>query len=133
MFTNGCFDLIHLGHVQYLTCAKAQGDLLVIAVNADRTVSNLKGPSRPVIPCKERMELLAAFAFCDYVIRFDEKTPLEVISKILPDVLVKGGDWPLDQIVGRDVVEANKGRVERVKVTPGKSTTNVITKIRSLS
>lgn len=132
VFTNGCFDLIHVGHIRYLQKARSFGDILVIAVNADQTVMNLKGQGRPVVPASERMEVLAAFGFCDYVFEFAEPTPLEVISRILPDVLAKGGDWALDQIVGRAVVEANGGRVKRVAFTKGRSTTNVIEKILSL-
>lgn len=126
VFTNGCFDLIHVGHVRYLQQARAQGDLLVIAVNADATVRRLKGPGRPVTPCVERMEVLAAFAFCDYVFEFTEPDPKRVISAIVPDVLVKGGDWPLDQIVGRDIVENHGGKVVRVSMVPGRSTSQII-------
>lgn len=129
VFTNGCFDLIHIGHVRYLTKAKSFGDLLVIAVNSDETVRKLKGDGRPVMPCEERKEVLAAFSFCDYVVEFTESTPRQIISKILPDVLVKGGDWPLDQIVGRDIVLAHNGKVERIKEEDGKSTTNIIQRI----
>jgi len=132
VFTNGCFDLIHIGHVRYLTKARSFGDLLVIGVNSDETVRQLKGESRPIVPCRERMEVLSAFSFCDYVVEFKEATPLKIISEILPHVLVKGGDWPLDQIVGRDIVKANKGGVERVKVEKDKSTTNLINRIIDL-
>jgi len=130
VFTNGCFDLIHAGHVRYLTRARSFGDLLVIAVNADKTVRRLKGPGRPVNSAAERMETLAGFGFCDYVLEFFEDDPHQVISAILPDVLVKGADWPADQIVGRDVVEAHGGKVERVAVVEGASTTHLIEKIK---
>ena len=133
VFTNGCFDLIHLGHVRYLQKARSFGDLLVIAVNTDPTVRMLKGKDRPVNPCAERMEVLAAFGFCDFVFEFAEPDPERVIGKILPDVLVKGGDWPLDQIVGRDIVEASGGRVERVRVVEGKSTTNILQALQEKS
>ncbi len=131
-FTNGCFDLIHLGHVRYLTRARSFGDLLVIAVNSDETVKLHKGDLRPITPCQERMEILAAFAFCDYIFEFTEATPRLVLGEILPDVLVKGGDWPADQIVGRDIVEANGGRVERITVVEGKSTSNIIDRIGTM-
>jgi len=130
-FTNGCFDLLHVGHIRYLQEARSFGDLLVIAVNTDKTVGDLKGDGRPVVPASERMEVLAAFEFCDYVFEFFEPTPIEVLTLILPDVLVKGGDWSADQIVGRELVEANGGKVERITFTKGRSTTNVIEKILS--
>ena len=126
VFTNGCFDLIHAGHVRYLTGARSYGDLLVIAINADATVRLLMGEGRPIVACAERMEILAAFGFCDYVFEFAEPDPLNVITQILPDVLAKGGDWPLDQIVGRDVVEANGGKVVSVPLVKGKSTSEII-------
>lgn len=126
VFTNGCFDLLHVGHIRYLTQARKLGDRLVIAINSDRIVRELKGSERPVNPINERLEILAAFEFTDFVFEFLEPTPLEVIKKILPDVLAKGADWPKDQIVGRDVVECNGGKVIRVSLVEGKSTTNII-------
>ena len=130
VFTNGCFDILHKGHIRYLTEARKQGDLLVIAVNTDATVREAKGPERPINPAAERIELLAAFSFCDYVFEFFEPTPHEIIAQIVPDVLVKGGDWAADQIVGRDIVEAAGGKVVRINQVPGASTTNIVGKIR---
>jgi D-beta-D-heptose 7-phosphate kinase / D-beta-D-heptose 1-phosphate adenosyltransferase len=129
VFTNGCFDLIHVGHVQYLTAARQQGDLLVIAVNADATVRKLKGPNRPITPSQERMEVLAAFGFSDYVLEFTEETPLRVLEAIRPDLLVKGGDWAADQIVGRELVEGYGGTVVRIPPVDGVSTTAIAEKI----
>ncbi len=126
VFTNGCFDLLHPGHVRYLAEARAQGDRLVVAVNADRTVAALKGEGRPVLPLAERMEILAALAAVDYVVAFDEETPARVIQELMPDVLVKGGDWSTDQIVGRDTVEAYGGRVLSLPFSPGYSTSSLI-------
>jgi len=126
VFTNGCFDLLHIGHVQYLKAAKAQGDILVVGLNSDRSVRKIKGPNRPVVPEKERAEVLAALACVDMVTIFEEPDPLTTIRTIVPDVLVKGADWAADAIVGRDVVEAAGGRVVRVPLTAGASTTRVI-------
>ncbi len=109
VFTNGCFDLLHPGHVRYLAAARAKGDRLVVAVNADQAVSVLKGRGRPIVPLGERMEVLAALESVDYVVAFDEETPARVIEELMPDVLVKGGDWSPDQIVGRDTVEGSGG------------------------
>jgi D-glycero-beta-D-manno-heptose 1-phosphate adenylyltransferase len=130
VFTNGCFDLLHPGHVQLLEHARALGDVLIVAINSDASVRQLKGPARPVIPQHERAEILAALESVDAVIIFDELTPREVISRLLPDVLVKGGDWPGDQIVGREEVEAAGGRVVSIPVLPGHSTTAILRKIR---
>lgn len=129
VFTNGCFDLLHLGHVRYLEAARAEGDVLVIGVNSDRSVHEIKGPSRPVVPQDERAEVLAALACVDFVTLFDEPDPLETIRTLLPDVLVKGADWEADGIVGKDVVEEHGGRVVRVPLTQGASTTRIIEKI----
>ena len=126
VFTNGCFDLLHPGHVRYLAEARAQGDRLVVAVNADRTVTALKGKGRPILPLGERMEILAALEAVDYVVPFDEETPARVIEDLMPDVLVKGGDWSTDQIVGRDTVEASGGRVLSLPFSPGYSTSGLI-------
>ncbi|MDY6988228.1 MAG: D-glycero-beta-D-manno-heptose 1-phosphate adenylyltransferase [Thermodesulfobacteriota bacterium] len=126
VFTNGCFDLLHIGHVQYLKAAKAQGDILVVGLNSDSSVRKIKGPNRPVVPENERAEVLAALACVDMVTIFEERDPLTTIGTIVPDVLVKGADWAEDAIVGRDVVEAAGGRVVRVPLTAGASTTRVI-------
>jgi D-glycero-beta-D-manno-heptose 1-phosphate adenylyltransferase len=126
VFTNGCFDLIHPGHIRYLTEARKLGDRLVVAVNSDRSVRALKGPQRPVFPQAERAEILAALVVVDYVTFFDELTPLQLITQILPDVLVKGGDWGHDQIVGRGEVEAAGGKVISMAVAEGYSTTAII-------
>lgn len=130
VFTNGVFDLLHPGHTRYLAEARAQGDALIVAVNSDRSVRAIKGPERPITPEHERAEVLAALASVDAVVVFDEEDPHAVISAIRPDVLVKGADWPLDRIVGRDVVEAGGGRVVRIAFAPGFSTTSMIGKIR---
>ncbi len=129
VFTNGCFDLLHAGHVRYLREAKAAGDVLVIGLNSDRSVRGLKGPGRPLVPEGERAELLAALEMVDYVVIFDRPTPGELIAGISPDVLVKGGDWKRDQIAGADEVEAAGGRVLIVPLVPGRSTSGLIDKI----
>jgi D-beta-D-heptose 7-phosphate kinase/D-beta-D-heptose 1-phosphate adenosyltransferase len=132
VFTNGCFDLIHAGHVRYLAQARALGDVLVVALNSDRSVRALKGEGRPILNEQERAEVIAALEAVDYVIVFDEETPRELIAALLPDVLVKGGDWPLDQIVGRDEVEAAGGKVLSLPYVEGSSTTEIIERIKSL-
>lgn len=126
VFTNGVYDLLHPGHVRYLQAARALGDALVVGVNSDRSVRANKGPSRPLNPEAERAEVIAALACVDAAIVFDEDTPHEIISRLQPDVLVKGADWAEDAIIGRDVVEARGGRVVRVAVEPGFSTTSLI-------
>jgi D-glycero-beta-D-manno-heptose 1-phosphate adenylyltransferase len=126
VFTNGCFDLIHPGHTRYLAAARALGDALIVAVNSDRTVRLLKGPSRPVIPEAERMEMLAALRAVDYVTIFDDPTPREVIARMLPQVLVKGADWGPNAIVGREEVEAAGGEVVSVAIAEGFSTSALI-------
>jgi D-beta-D-heptose 7-phosphate kinase/D-beta-D-heptose 1-phosphate adenosyltransferase len=130
VFTNGVFDILHPGHVRYLQQARALGDLLVIAINSDRSVRGNKGPDRPINPEHERGEVLAALACVDAVTVFDEATPLEVITDLQPDILVKGADWAHDAIVGRDVVEARGGRVVRIPVEAGHSTTSIVARIR---
>lgn len=132
VFTNGCFDLLHPGHIRCLEQARSLGDLLIVAINSDASVRQMKGPWRPVVPEAERAEVLAALAAVDYVTVFEEATPQEIIAKILPDVLVKGGDWGPDQIVGRAEVEATGGKVESVPLEPGYSTSSLLEKIRSL-
>lgn len=131
VFTNGVFDLLHAGHVRYLAAARAEGDHLVVAVNTDDTVRAAKGPDRPVHPAAERAELVAALKVVDLVVVFAEPTPAALIDAVQPDVLVKGADWPLDQIVGRETVLARGGRVVRVPTEHGHSTTGIIGKIRS--
>ena len=130
VFTNGVFDLLHPGHVRYLRGARALGDALIVGLNSDRSVRANKGPDRPITPQRERAELLLALAPVDAVVIFDDETPLAVITAIEPDVLVKGADWGPDDIVGRDVVEARGGRVVRVDLAPGHSTSGIIQKVR---
>ena len=131
VFTNGVFDLLHPGHTRYLADARGQGDVLIVAVNSDRSVRALaKGSDRPLTPEHERAELLAALAAVDAVVVFDEDTPLEIVTAIQPDVLVKGADWADDAIVGRDVVEARGGRVVRVALADGYSTTAILARVR---
>jgi rfaE bifunctional protein nucleotidyltransferase chain/domain len=130
VFTNGCFDLLHPGHIHTLEQARELGDALIVGLNSDGSVRQLKGEGRPVIPERERAEILAALECVDAVIIFDELTPREVISRLLPDVLVKGGDWPDDQIVGREEVEAAGGCVVLAPVLPGCSTSEILRKIR---
>lgn len=130
VFTNGCFDLLHPGHISLLEQARALGDALIVGLNSDASVRKLKGAGRPVLPERERAEILAALECVDGVVIFDEPTPREVIARLLPDVLVKGSDWPGDQIVGREEVEAAGGRVVSISVVPGYSTTEILRKIR---
>lgn len=129
VFTNGCFDILHPGHVRYLSEARALGDCLVVAVNADATVSALKGDSRPLVPLAERMEVLAALEVVDYVVSFDEETPASIIDAVVPDILVKGGDWTPDKIVGRETVERAGGKVLSLPFAPGYSTSGIIERI----
>jgi D-glycero-beta-D-manno-heptose 1-phosphate adenylyltransferase len=131
VFTNGCFDLLHPGHVRCLREARALGDVLVVAVNSDRSVRGNKGPARPLVPQQDRAEVLAALSSVDYVTIFDEPTPRELIARVLPNILVKGADWPLDQVAGREEVEAAGGRVISIPLAPGYSTTNLLEKIRN--
>ena len=133
VFTNGVFDLLHPGHVRYLRQARALGDLLIVGINSDRSVRRNKGPERPITPEGERAEILAALDCVDAVTVFDEETPHEIISALQPDVLVKGADWAHDAIVGRDVVESRGGRVVRIAVEQGHSTTALVTRIRELT
>ena len=131
VFTNGVYDLLHPGHVRYLQAARALGDALVVGVNSDRSVRTNKGPSRPINPEAERAEVIAAMDCVDAAVIFDEDTPHEIISRLQPDVLVKGADWAEDSIVGRDVVEARGGRVVRMPIEQGFSTTDLIAKIQA--
>ena len=130
VFTNGVFDLLHPGHLAYLRHARGLGDALVVGVNSDRSVRANKGEGRPVTPERERAEILAALACVNGVVIFDDETPHAIVADLEPDILVKGADWPEDAIVGRDIVEARGGRVVRVPVAPGYSTTSIINKIR---
>lgn len=132
VFTNGVFDLLHPGHLRYLQAARGLGDVLIVGVNSDRSVRGNKGPSRPINPEGERAEVLAALACVDAVVIFDEATPHDVIAAIQPDVLVKGADWAQDAIVGRDIVEARGGKVVRVKLEDGYSTTAIVARIQAL-
>jgi len=132
VFTNGCFDLIHVGHVRYLKEARRMGDLLVVGVNSDGSVRKLKGPDRPVMPLGERLEILLSLRWVDAVVPFDDPTPLELIKAIRPHILVKGGDWAPEKIVGREVLEEYGGRTVNVPFHEGNSTTGIIRRIRSL-
>ena len=130
VFTNGVFDLLHVGHVRYLAAARALGDALVVAVNSDRTVRELKGEGRPIVPEHERAEILAALREVDYVTVFDDVSPRSLIAKLLPDVLVKGGDYGLDEIHGREEVEAAGGRVVSLPFVEGASTSTIIERMK---
>lgn len=129
VFTNGCFDLIHGGHIALFRKAKSCGDVLIVALNTDASIRRLKGPARPIFPLKERLEVLAAIADIDYLTWFPEATPRRTIAALLPDVLIKGGDWGTGEIVGRAEVEAAGGRVVRAPYLRGHSSTNIIRKI----
>lgn len=132
VFTNGCFDLMHIGHTRYLQAARALGDLLVVGVNSDASVRSLnKGSDRPIVPETQRAEVLAALGCVDYVVTFSEPDPGALIAALQPDVLVKGGDWALDKIVGRETVEAHGGIVTTIPLVPGMSTTSLLQRIRS--
>jgi rfaE bifunctional protein nucleotidyltransferase chain/domain len=132
VFTNGVFDILHPGHLRYLEAARAEGDALVVALNSDRSVRANKGSGRPVNAEADRAEVLAALRCVDAVVIFDEETPADIVRRLQPDVLVKGADWPADQIVGRDTVEARGGRVVRVPVAQGFSTSALIARVRDL-
>jgi D-beta-D-heptose 7-phosphate kinase/D-beta-D-heptose 1-phosphate adenosyltransferase len=131
VFTNGVFDLLHPGHVRYLQEARSYGDALIVGLNSDASVRRNKGEGRPIVPGDERAEALAALACVDAVVEFDEDTPAEIVRAVQPDVLVKGADWPADQIVGRDTVEGRGGKVIRVAVERGYSTSALIARIRA--
>ncbi len=133
VFTNGVFDLLHVGHLRYLQHARGLGDALLVGVNSDRSVRQIKGPGRPITAEAERAEILEALACVDGAVIFDEETPRNLILAIQPDVLVKGADWAEDAIVGRDIVEARGGRVVRVAVEPGHSTTRIVDRIQRRS
>jgi len=129
VFTNGCFDIIHTGHTRYLAIARSFGDILVVAVNSDSSVRTIKGDKRPINSQDERAETLAALESVDFVTIFGQPDPYKIISALQPDVLVKGGDWPIEKIIGRDVVEARGGKVVNVPYVEGASTTGIIEKI----
>ena len=132
VFTNGCFDLMHVGHTSYLQAAKDLGDLLVVGVNGDQSVRSLnKAPDRPIVPESQRAEVVAALGSVDYVVLFNEPNPQSLIASLQPDILVKGGDWAVEQIVGREIVEARGGVVRTIPLVPGVSTTSIIERIRS--
>jgi len=131
VFTNGCYDLLHPGHIKLLEAARSMGDALVVGLNSDDSVRTLKGPSRPVIPQQERAEILANLECVDAVVVFDELTPQKTVAALLPDILIKGGDWPGNQIVGREEVEAAGGKVVLIDVVEGHSTTEILRKIRA--
>jgi D-beta-D-heptose 7-phosphate kinase / D-beta-D-heptose 1-phosphate adenosyltransferase len=126
VFTNGCFDLLHVGHIRYLEEARTLGDVLVVGVNSDSSVRKLKGPERPILPVEERTEILSGLGCVDYITTFDELDPLTLITSLQPNVLVKGGDWTKEQIVGREVVEKSGGEVVVIPFVKGASTSNVI-------
>jgi D-beta-D-heptose 7-phosphate kinase/D-beta-D-heptose 1-phosphate adenosyltransferase len=132
VFTNGCFDILHVGHVRYLHQAGKLGDVLVVGLNTDASVRNLKGDKRPLIPQDERVDVLAALEAVHYVTLFDEPTPLALITALRPDILVKGGDWKKEEVVGRDEVRSWGGKVVIIPEIEGASTTHIVEKIRSL-
>jgi len=132
VFTNGCFDLLHRGHIEYLAKAKSLGDILIVGLNADDSVRRLKGPNRPITPQEDRAAILAALAVVDYVCIFDEDTPYELIRAVVPDILVKGADWTVDDVVGKDIVDAAGGSVHTIEFLPNRSTTNIIQKIAQI-
>jgi len=129
VFTNGCFDIMHLGHVRYLAAAKDKGEILIVGLNSDKSANTIKGGKRPIINEDQRAEVLASLEYVDYVTTFDEADPLKLIQAIKPDVLVKGADWPEDKIIGADFVKNNGGQVVRVPLVPKISTSSIIQKI----
>jgi rfaE bifunctional protein nucleotidyltransferase chain/domain len=131
VFTNGCFDLLHRGHIYLLREAKALGDLLVVAINSDQSVKLIKGPTRPILSESDRLQLIASMEMVNYVLLFDEPNPYNVISILRPNILVKGGDWPAEEVVGGDIVQGSGGKVVVVPYLKGFSTTEIIGKIRS--
>jgi rfaE bifunctional protein nucleotidyltransferase chain/domain len=129
VFTNGTFDIIHRGHVEYLTAARSLGDVLIVGLNTDASIRRIKGPTRPINRGRDRAVVLAALRAVDFVCMFGADTPRRLIARLIPDVLVKGADWKADEIVGKDTVEAHGGRVARIRLTPGRSTTNTIQRV----
>jgi rfaE bifunctional protein nucleotidyltransferase chain/domain len=130
VFTNGCFDILHAGHVDIFQQARNLGDALVVAVNSDISIKKIKGEKRPVVPQAQRMQVLAALEAIDYVVIFEEENPLKIIKEIQPDILVKGGDWPVETIVGREIVEKKGGKVLSIPLMEGISTTNIIEEVK---
>lgn len=130
VFTNGCFDILHIGHVRYLEEAKSCGDILVVGINTDSSVRKLKGPERPIQNENDRAQILVALKAVDYTVLFSEETPIKLIEAISPDVLVKGGDWAVEQIVGHELVLKNGGEVKSLNFIDGRSTTNIVNKIK---
>lgn len=126
VFTNGCFDLIHAGHVDYLSKAKGFGDVLIVAVNSDESIRRIKGEARPITPLSERGFVLSNIKAVDYVTPFEEDTPFEIINELVPDILVKGADWSIENIVGRETVESNGGEVKTIEFVNNQSTSNII-------
>lgn len=133
VFTNGCFDILHIGHVDYLEKAKALGDKLIVGLNTDESVSRIKGPERPIVDEYSRSRVMASLAFVDMVVLFNDSTPLELIKALKPDVLVKGNDYLAENIVGADFVISNGGKVETIALVSGYSTTNIVNKIKHLN
>lgn len=129
VFTNGTFDILHRGHVEYLAKARSMGDVLVVGLNSDASIRRIKGPGRPINPVEDRAVVLAGLSSVDFVVVFGENTPARLIEALVPDVLVKGADWRRDSIVGREVVERSGGVVRRIRLTPGRSTTSVIKRV----
>mgnify|MGYP002777343196 CR=1 FL=1 len=131
VFTNGCFDIVHLGHVDYLEKARSLGDYMVLGLNTDASVSRIKGPLRPIVDQTSRSRVMASLAFVDLVVFFDEETPYELINRLKPDILVKGNDYVAENIIGADVVIKNGGKVETIELVKGYSTTNIVNKIKA--
>jgi len=129
VFTNGCFDILHRGHVDYLSKAKSIGDILIVGLNDDASVTRLKGPERPIVQQQDRADVLAALSSVDFVCLFSQDTPYELIKAIVPDVLVKGADWPIEKVVGKDIVESAGGSVRTIEFLPNRSTSTIIAKI----
>lgn len=129
VFTNGCFDILHPGHVDYLNEAKSCGDVLIVALNSDKSVTRIKGPKRPILLLEERAFIIGNLKAVDYVTYFEEDTPHEIISELVPDYLVKGEDWDIEKIVGREIVEQNGGEVKRINFVSNRSTTDIINTI----
>lgn len=129
VFTNGCFDIVHRGHIEYLQRAKALGNVLIVGINTDDSVRRIKGEKRPIVPAEDRAFVVANLSPVDFVCTFDEDTPYRLITELVPDILVKGADWKVDDIVGKDVVEATGGRVATIEFIPNRSTSNIIERI----
>jgi len=133
VFTNGCFDLLHYGHIQYLEAAKQKGDVLIVALNSDSSIKRIKGPKRPIVKEGDRLGTIAGLESVDYVTLFNEDTPLKLIKLLKPDILIKGADWDKKDIIGSDIVAGYGGKTDTVKFIPGRSTTGIIKKVASLS